>query len=1038
MGFATSLIDGLSSLMDGLGSALRHGFADYCDLETVDSDNTLVSTDGSLCTLVEVHGTQRLRSGDGVVFVVQRLVSSLQSMFESRGHALQAFFEVDPENTRSMMVNKQKLSRATIKRLGLDLGDVLDEREKVLSGWVSSERCFFVLWTTPDILVKSEKKEEKKARMERIKGKVITKNSQNPLAAVAMIRNRHESFVASFLRELEVLGIMAEKMPATKALREVRYSIDPGFTPPEWTPVVPGLKPKERGSSRDEESDGRRSKNSIVMPPSVRESKMSEQSWEIMWPRLGWQMCPRDANIVAPNQVQVGERVYSPMYIDLFQKDPTRFAALFSRAMDAHIPWRISFLVEGGGLDDFRFKGMAASLMGMVGSGNKAVDKTLKFLTALQNEEQTTIVQIRAALATWAPAGNRELLISRSSSLASAVGAWGGCQVSEVTGDEVAGLASTVPAFTMGSIGTKAACPLHDALMLLPLTRPSSPWSDGSVLFRSPDGKLMPFEPYSSKQTRWISLIFASPGSGKSVLMNSLNLALSMAPMNQDLPRIAIIDIGPSSSGLISLLKMALPIERRHEVVHKRLRMTEADAINPFDTQLGCRFPTSMEMQFLRNFISLLMTDPSQGRSSAGMSSIITEVINEMYAARSDKADPKLYARGLLSEVDQAIDKHGIQTDDMSTFWEVVDSLFEKGEYRAATIAQRHAVPLLQDAVTAVQGEKVKTALGEIENRETGEMLIQTFTRQIATLLNIFPILARPTAFDLGDARVAALDLDEVAKTGGPQADWQTGILYMLARQVMAKDFYLNEDQLTDMPAPPDIELRETVPAQAYKDYHRQRIRSLTASPKRICYDEFHRTSKCSEVRDQVLVDMREGRKFQVDVMLSSQSLEDFDDRMMEFASSIYVMDSGNASSIENLCKKFGFDDPEERYAIERRIHGPRAGGGTFLVQHQTTSGKYSMLLSNTLGPIELWAFSTTAEDVAIRNRLYEMVGPKLARQALSQMFPSGSAKSEVEERRERMKERMGSVDEEEGSSNIIEEITREVAALAERLRMNF
>ena len=96
------------------------------------------------------------------------------------------------------------------------------------------------------------------------------------------------------------------------------------------------------------------------------------------------------------------------------------------------------------------------------------------------------------------------------------------------------------------------------------------------------------------------------------------------------------------------------------------------------------------------------------------------------------------------------------------------------------------------------------------------------------------------------------------------------------------------------------------------------------------------------------------------------------------------------------------------------------------------------MLLSNTLGPIELWAFSTTAEDVAIRNRLYEMVGPKLARQALSQMFPSGSAKSEVEERRERLKERMGSVDEEESSSNIIEEITREVAALAERLRMNF
>lgn len=1015
MGFATSFIDGLDSLMDGLGGALRHGFADYCDLETIDDENTLVATDGSLCTVIDIHGTQRLRSGEGVHLMVDRLVSSLQSLFEKRGHAMQAFFEVDPERTRSQLSNMQRLSRQTIHRLNLDMDDLLDEREINLADWVSSERCYFVLWTTPDVLVKSERQEEKKARMERIKGKVVTKNSQNPLAAVAMIRNRHAAFVDAFLRELNVLGVMGSRLPSVKALREIRYSVDPGFTSPEWKPSVPG----------------------DTLLPTVRENRMGAEEWEIMWPRLGWQLCPRDARIVDNNFVQVGDRIYSPMYIDLFQKDPSRFAALFSRTMDAHIPWRICFLVEGGGLDDFRFKGMAAGLMGMVGQGNKAVDRSLKMLNEMQNVEKTTIVQIRACLATWAPVGERELLVRRSSSLARAVESWGSCQVSEVTGDPVAGLASTVPAFTTGSIGTKAACPFYDALMLLPLTRPSSPWSDGSVLFRSPDGKIMPFEPYSSKQTRWISLIFASPGSGKSVLMNSLNLALAMAPMNQDLPRIAIIDIGPSSSGLISLIRTALPVERRHEVVHKRLRMAESDAINPFDTQLGCRFPTTMEMQFLRNFLTLMMTEPGQPIPSSGMASIVTAVIEEMYVTRSDKVDAKLYAPGVERDVDEAIRRHGISVDHRTIWWEVVDDLFRRGEIRAATLAQRHAVPLLQDAVTAVQGEKVRTALGEIQNRETGENLIQTFTRQVATLLNIFPILARPTAFDLGDARIAALDLDEVAKTGGPQADWQTGILYMLARQVMAKDFYLNKDLLVDMPAPADIELRSTVPANEYREYHRKRIDDLTASPKRICYDEFHRTSKCSQVRDQVLVDMREGRKFQVDVMLSSQSLEDFDDQMMEFASSIYVMDAGNATATENICKKFGFDDPEERYAIERRIHGPRRGGGTFLVQHQTTFGKYSMLLSNTLGPIELWAFSTTAEDVAIRNRLYERVGPKLARKALAQMFPGGSAKGEVEDRRERMKERMGSLDE-EGSTNIIQEIVDEVTALAERLRMNF
>ena len=95
------------------------------------------------------------------------------------------------------------------------------------------------------------------------------------------------------------------------------------------------------------------------------------------------------------------------------------------------------------------------------------------------------------------------------------------------------------------------------------------------------------------QQTTWIDLVYASPGSGKSVLSNAINLALCLSGGIDRLPRIAIIDIGPSSSGLISLLKEALPANQRHLVAYHRLRMTPEFAINPFDTQLGCRFPTA-------------------------------------------------------------------------------------------------------------------------------------------------------------------------------------------------------------------------------------------------------------------------------------------------------------------------------------------------------------------------------------------------------------------------------------------------------------
>jgi len=83
--------------------------------------------------------------------------------------------------------------------------------------------------------------------------------------------------------------------------------------------------------------------------------------------------------------------------------------------------------------------------------------------------------------------------------------------------------------------------------------------------------------------------VYARPGSGKSVLSNAQNLALCMSGGITRLPRIAIIDIGPSSSGLISLLKEALPEKDRHLVAYHRLRMLPEYSINPFDTQLGSR-----------------------------------------------------------------------------------------------------------------------------------------------------------------------------------------------------------------------------------------------------------------------------------------------------------------------------------------------------------------------------------------------------------------------------------------------------------------
>lgn len=83
-------------------------------------------------------------------------------------------------------------------------------------------------------------------------------------------------------------------------------------------------------------------------------------------------------------------------------------------------------------------------------------------------------------------------------------------------------------------------------------------------------------------------------------------------------------------------------------------------------------------------------------------------------------------------------------------------------------------------------------------------------------------------------------------------------------------------------------------------------------------------------------------------------------------------------------------------------------------------------LLTLTLGPVELWAFSTTAEDATVRNHLYRHLGPAEARRLLAALFPNGSVAKELETRLNNMKEKVGLI-EDEMKESIIEQLINEI-----------
>jgi intracellular multiplication protein IcmB len=974
--FIDPFLDGIDSILAWFSTELKQTTESYCELETAVDKHTLVARDGSLISLIRVFGVTKLIGQEEFDSVHRGITQSLQATLKRPGHVVQVYFSYDRDAVRPEIEEILSPARATAKRLHLDLEDLFNERVNYISKYCAHEELYFVLWTRPYSLTSEQLKRAGSDKISFIRENKIPpfRNGQNLIAAIPDLREAHASFVRSVVTDFNALNLYCALMEVHDDVHAMRYSVDPDFTASDWRAVLPGDK----------------------IP--IREvSKGAGEMSGLMYPPLARQVFPRDAISLDLRTIRIGDRIYSPLFIDLFPQELKTFISLFARTLPTRVPWRISFLIESGGAAALGFKAMMSAILSFSSAQNGLIHDAVKLLRDTEVNTDDAVVKLQVSLATWAPEGNIRLLRTRMAELSKAVEGWGSCEVSEVSGDVFAGVASSLLGFSANSVATMSVAPLSDVVYMLPFTRPASAWEHGAMLLRSPDGKPWPYQPGSAQQTTWIDLMYARPGSGKSVLSNALNLALCLSGGIMRLPRIAIIDIGPSSSGLISLLKEALPPDQRHYVAYHRVRMTPDYSINPFDTQLGCRFPSPQERGFLVNFVTLLATPLGAERPYDGISDMAGLIVDEMFKYLSDDGKPHPYTPGLESLIDDILNEIGFVFDDHTTWWEVTDALFLANFHHEAMLAQRYAMPLLADAAAICRTQVIEDLYGQVR-APTGEPLIQAFGRMISSAVREYPILSNITKFDIGDARIVTLDLDEVAKSGGDASERQTAVMYMLARYALARHYYLTEDSLTDIP-------------ESYRDYHRTRISEIREDAKRIVYDEFHRTSKARAVRDQVILDMREGRKWNVQIALISQSLEDFDSVMVEFGTSIFIMDAGPEQAIKRSTEIFGLSETA-RMALKTRVHGPREGGATFLAQFSTKNGMNTQLLTNTLGPIELWAFSTTAEDARLRNKLYVKLGPKEARRVLANLFGSGSVKSLIEARLATLKEQQGVIEE--------------------------
>ncbi len=984
-----SILDSVDTFLAWASTSIHQTTASYCDIQTADSTTDLVAHDGSLISVLRLRGVKTLIGSEEFNRMQDSLQQAFQTTMSRPGHTLQVLFSYNKDGIEEEITEVLRPARETADALHLSLDDLFSERVTHLSKYCAQESVYIALWTRPNSLTTEQSRRATKDKLKMIKDKKIPafRYTQNLIAAIPDLRETHDSFVKSVVNEMNTLGIVTDLLDVHEALYHMRRTVDPDFTDKHWKPLLPGdkLTVRETGTLTGDISD-------------------------ILWPPLAKQIIPRDGTNMDLRTAQIGDRIYSSVFIDLFPKDIQPFVRLFRRTLATRIPWRISFLIQSEGLSSLKIRSALSTILSFASSQNRLFNDAVSLLRYINLNTDDAPVKLQVVTTTWAPEGNIRLLRSRAAQLAKAVEGWGSCDVSEVCGDPFDGVMSSALGVSGRSVAVTSVAPLSDVLYMLPLFRPASLWDQGGILFRSPDGKLWPYQPGSRFQTTWIDLMYARPGSGKSVLSNAINLALCLSSGIQRLPRIAVIDIGPSSSGLISLLQEALPHEERHLVAYHRLRMTPEYAINPFDTQLGARFPTPQERGFLVNFLTLLATPVGAEKPYDGISDMAGIVVDELYKHFADGASPTVYTLGVEDIIDGILEEIGFVRDQHTTWWEVTDALFMAGFVHEAFLAQRHAMPTLGEAAAICRTPAIEDLYSKV-TAPTGESLVDAFGRMISSAVREYPIISQVTRFDIGDVRVVSLDLDEVAKTGGDAANRQTAVMYMIARYALARHYFLTEDTAKDMP-------------EVYRSYHETRISEIREDPKRIVFDEFHRTSKVEAVRNQVIQDMREGRKWKVQIALVSQSLDDFDEVMVEFGTSVFIMDAGPEQAVLKTTKTFGLS-PTAQHALRTRVHGPREEGATFLAQFATKEGINTQLLTSTLGPIELWAFNTTSEDARLRNRLYRELGPKEARRFLAILFPGGSAMKVLEERLAQLKQK-GMLDE-EAKTGVLEGLVQDI-----------
>jgi hypothetical protein len=461
-----------------------------------------------------------------------------------------------------------------------------------------------------------------------------------------------------------------------------------------------------------------------------------------------------------------------------------------------------------------------------------------------------------------------------------------GCSA-EKTSSHKKALESLLWRCDMPALGEWRVMDAAQALTLMPITRPGSPWKAGedTVNFRTPDGKLYPYAPYKRFQRLYNELVIDSFGAAIETYHRSINRAILGSP--SDMPRLGRITVGAvkPAPDLDTVLTPA------DSTLEQRFTLPLHAAVNLFDTPLGIQQPTSEQFEDIGCLVQILCN--AEDYPESFFYELTQLATQKTYERLSELHRPKAYVPALDGQIDEALGR--LSAVNVFSWWEVVSLLHEAGENALAQKAQAFAVPQLKDLVETLQTDQQIRDVFGYRFDCTGRSRLECAAERLLDVLAQWPALSKPTGLNLEPWRITTLHIDTQLTIPSLRTSQSTAVQYLLARKLLTPGFFTSFEVLYGQDS------------KAFKDYHAHHYEQEFAIARKICYSDLHQLIDCVALKRRLMIDLRESRKAGVMVTFDTNTFAGIDNHMLQMVTSQVILEPQRMSSTEKE-KMFSFD----------------------------------------------------------------------------------------------------------------------------------